>query len=70
MVGDQVTGRVFKAGDAGDLVDKARWLNGDDKRLYQLGNSARKEYEQKYTAEKNYEILISIYEQTIDNYRK
>ena len=32
--------------------------------------NARREYEEKYTAERNYKMLMAIYEMAIENFRR
>jgi len=60
------TGLSFKAGDAQDLADKVTTFIEDHSLVEKMGASARLEYEQKYTKEKNYQELIKIYNQTIE----
>jgi glycosyltransferase involved in cell wall biosynthesis len=55
------TGLLFRQGDAphlAELVDWA-WRHAD---LRPMGNECRAEYELKYSADRNYELLMSIYE--------
>lgn len=47
----------------GPLLHKAISLN--PKSVEVLGKNARAEYEAKYTAERNYEMLMEIYERAI-----
>jgi hypothetical protein len=35
-----------------------------------MGREARREYEEHYTADKNYELLRQIYEQTIESHTR
>jgi len=65
LVADGVTGRHFETGNAEDLADKARQMAGDPDRLAELGTAARREFLEKYTAEKAYESLIRIYEDVV-----
>ena len=62
IVEDQRTGLLFRPGDPENLAEKVEWAWGHPKELAEIGREARREYEQKYTAEKNYEILMEIYE--------
>lgn len=55
------TGRLFRAGDAGDLAEQVRWAVGHRDELAAMRRHARAEYESKYTAERNYGILAEIY---------
>jgi glycosyltransferase involved in cell wall biosynthesis len=62
LIRDQVTGLHFRPGDPSDLVEKVRWAwsHPDDMRC--MGANARQEYEEKYTPERNYSLLIKAYE--------
>lgn len=59
------SGLLFTPGNAQDLAEKVRraWENRD--RMQQMGRNARAEYETKYTAARNYELLLAIYEKAI-----
>lgn len=66
IVQDGYTGLHFIPGDADDLAAKIRWANEQPEKMAQMGRNARKEYEAKYTAERNYEMLMGIYERVIE----
>jgi glycosyltransferase involved in cell wall biosynthesis len=55
------TGLHFTPGDAGDLARKVAWAWGEPEALEEMGRAARGEYRARYTAERNYEILMGIY---------
>jgi glycosyltransferase involved in cell wall biosynthesis len=59
------TGLHFCPGDPSDLAAKVDWLLSHPKELAQMREEARREYEAKYTAERNYQMLMNIYEQAI-----
>ena len=61
IVEDGRTGLLFEAGNPEDLADKVRWGWENPERMKAMGIEARKEFEDKYTAEKNYEMLMEIY---------
>jgi glycosyltransferase involved in cell wall biosynthesis len=65
IVTDRVTGLHFTPGDEADLADKLTWAWGHPDEVEAMGRAARREYEQKYTAETNYAALMSIYQQAI-----
>lgn len=67
IVGDGVTGLHFEAGNADDLAKKVRWMINHPEECEQLGKNARFEYEQKYTPDKNYGMLMDIYQQAIND---
>lgn len=55
------TGLHFNPGDAADLASKADWMWTHKNEAEAMGRAARREYEGKYTAERNYEMLMNIY---------
>jgi glycosyltransferase involved in cell wall biosynthesis len=55
------TGLHFAAGDPNDLASKALWAWTHAKQMEVMGRAARAEYEAKYTAERNYQLLMEIY---------
>lgn len=59
------TGLHFRAGDAGDLARWMEWARAHPDELVRMGRGARAEFEAKYTAERNYQILIDIYREGI-----
>jgi glycosyltransferase involved in cell wall biosynthesis len=61
IVLDGETGLHFAAGDAADLAAKATWLAEHGRERDVMGRRARDEYEQRYTAERNLELLLGIY---------
>lgn len=66
LVEDGRTGLLFEPGNAEDLAEKIKWAYEHKDEMKQMGMNARREYEEKYTAEKNYKILIDIYKQAIE----
>ena len=64
-VSDGHTGLHFTPGDAEDLSAKINWAWNNPDKMAQMGRAARKEYESRYTAEKNYKMLIDIYERAL-----
>jgi glycosyltransferase involved in cell wall biosynthesis len=65
IVADGRTGLHFTAGDADDLAAKVEWAWTHPEEMQAMGRAARAEYEAKYTAERNYEMLMSIYERVL-----
>lgn len=59
-----------RPGDPEDLAAKVEWLLAHPRELARMRQEARAEYEAKYTAERNYQMLMEIYQQAIDNHRK
>lgn len=67
LVDDGRTGLLFKPGDPEDLAAKIEWAWTHPKRMREMGKEARREYEEKYTAERNYQLLMDIYHRAIAN---
>ena len=65
LVEDGRTGLHFTAGNATDLAEKVDWAWNNPALLRTFGKAARQEYENKYTADKNYPILMDIYQQAM-----
>ena len=68
LVSDGRTGLLFTPSDAEDLARKAAWAWAQPARMAEMGQQARREYEAKYTAARNYEMLMETYRQAIRNY--
>ncbi|MCG8570244.1 MAG: glycosyltransferase family 4 protein [Spirochaetes bacterium] len=69
IINDGYTGLHFNPGDVKDLRKKVQFMVDHPDLAKKMGANARKEYEQKYTPEKNYEMLINIYKDTIEGYK-
>jgi glycosyltransferase involved in cell wall biosynthesis len=65
IVTDGRTGLHFTPGDADDLAAKVEWAWAHPEEMAAMGRAARAEYEAKYTAERNYEMLMEIYTKAI-----
>jgi glycosyltransferase involved in cell wall biosynthesis len=61
------TGLLFRPGDPEDLAQKVRWAFDHPEQLHTMSAAARREYEEKYTAERNYKMLMAIYAMAIEN---
>ena len=60
-----ITGLHFSPGDAQDLASKVEWVWNHPSQLAAMGLAARRKYESDYTSEKNYELLMEIYQQAL-----
>ncbi len=65
LIEEGVTGLLFEPGNADDLAIKMQWAQQNPTQMLQMGLNARKLYEAKYTADRNYEQLIAIYRDAI-----
>jgi glycosyltransferase involved in cell wall biosynthesis len=68
LIADGCTGLHFTPGDAKDLASKAEraWTHLAD--MVAMRKQARREYEAKYTAARDYEMLLKTYQRAILNY--
>jgi glycosyltransferase involved in cell wall biosynthesis len=60
------TGLLFSPGDSEDLSQKVEWAWSHPDEMRVMGIEARREYESKYTAEKNYTLLMEIYQRALE----
>mgnify|MGYP001578293063 CR=1 FL=1 len=65
IVQDQKTGLLFEPGNPEDLALKMKWMIENEDACIEMGRNARKEFESKYTAEKNFEMLMGIYDRVV-----
>ncbi|WP_292934045.1 glycosyltransferase family 4 protein [Noviherbaspirillum sp.] len=65
MVHDGVTGLLFNPADPADLAAKIDWANEHPEQMARMGHAARAEYDAQYTPDRNYEMLMDIYEDAI-----
>jgi glycosyltransferase involved in cell wall biosynthesis len=64
------TGLHFEAGNPTDLAEKAQWMIDNPADVKKMGANSRNEFLAKYTPEKNYEMLMDIYQQAIAEAQK
>jgi glycosyltransferase involved in cell wall biosynthesis len=67
MIEDGISGLLFEAGNADDLRTKIEMLIRDHALRVRLGQAAREMYLTRYTPEKNYDILMSVYEHVLQS---
>jgi len=65
VVKEGQTGLLFDPGQASDLAEKLRWAEANPLEMLRMGRNARKEYEELYSPERNYEVLSDIYSQAL-----
>ena len=66
IVEDGRTGLHFEPGNAEDLAEKVGWAWNNADRVGAMAKEARQEYENKYTADNNYAMLMDIYRRAIE----
>ena len=65
IVQDGFNGLHFEHGNANDLAEKVRWMIEHPDMCKKMGKNARTSYLEKYTPNKNYDELISLYKLAI-----
>jgi glycosyltransferase involved in cell wall biosynthesis len=60
------TGLKFRPGDPEDLVTQVEWALSHPAQLRRMREEVRAEFEAKYTAERNYQALMRIYEAALE----
>ncbi|HUL35061.1 MAG TPA: glycosyltransferase family 4 protein [Candidatus Eisenbacteria bacterium] len=60
LVDDGRTGLLFNSGDPRDLAAKVEWAWYHTEQMEEMGRNARMEFQLKYTAERNYQLLSEI----------
>ncbi|HRK95159.1 MAG TPA: glycosyltransferase family 4 protein [Rhodospirillales bacterium] len=63
VIEDGVTGLHVNPADPADLAAKVRWACDHPDAIAEMGRNARAVYLERYTAERNYAMLIDVYEQ-------
>jgi len=62
LVTDRRTGLHFTPSDPNDLARKVEWAWTHTAEMESMGQAARKEFEAKYTAERNHQMLMQVYQ--------
>lgn len=65
LVQDGVTGLLFEPGNTQDLAQKMQWALQHPVEMAEMGREARALYEAEFTAERNYQQLMAIYDEAI-----
>lgn len=65
LVEEGVTGLLFRSGDAADFASKIRWAHQNPVRMAEMGQAARLKYEAEFTPDINYQQLMEIYADAI-----
>ena len=62
VIKDGETGVLFESGQPMDLAAKMQWMIDHPSEILQIATAARAEFETRYTADKNYDRLMKIYQ--------
>lgn len=63
------TGLHFRPSDAEDLVRSVEWARTHPADVRVMGRAARREYERYYTSDRNYDLLMAIYDTAIARFK-
>ena len=63
-------GILFEPGNSKDICQSMKECWNDQEKLSDMGAAARAEFEEKYTAETNYKMLMKIYQAAIEERKK
>lgn len=66
IIKDGFNGILFKPNNIEDLIIKIKWALSNEEKCNQIKENAKKEFNEKYTEEVNYNILKKIYEDAIE----
>lgn len=69
LIDHKRTGLHFAPGDVRDLVSKVEWILSNPRCLTAMRQAARQEFEAKYTARVNINILMEVYAAALENRR-
>ncbi|MEI8206797.1 MAG: glycosyltransferase family 4 protein, partial [Kiritimatiellales bacterium] len=61
FIKESETGLCFKTGDVDDLADKLVWAFSHPAEMERIGAQAKQDFEAKYSAEVNYQQLMTVY---------
>lgn len=70
MIDDSINGLIYKTGNLQDFITSINTFDEDLDLQIRLSQGARNTFEQKYTPEKNYKILMNIYNIAINGKTK
>jgi glycosyltransferase involved in cell wall biosynthesis len=65
LIHDRVNGLHFAPGDSAELARKMIWAWSNPRALEIMGGNGRQDFESHYTSDKNYAMLMDVYEQAI-----
>jgi len=70
LVLDGINGCLFPCGDSEVLAEKIGWLLKNLDLLTTMRERVKAEFEEKYTSEKNYQILINLYQNALSSKKR
>ena len=70
IIKNKYNGILFKPGNIIDLREKINWILSNPDECEKITQNALKEFSIKYSKEKNYELLIKIYKEAMEDQSK
>ena len=70
IIKDKYNGLLFNPGNQKDLIRKVKWILKNPDKCDQIAHNAKKEFNKKYSTNSNYNQLINIYKDAINNKKK
>jgi len=70
IIKDKYNGLLFNPGDQKDLIRKVKWILKNPDKCDKIAHNAKKEFNKKYSTNSNYNQLITIYKDAINNKKK
>jgi len=68
VIEHEKTGALFEPGSSEELLKALQWMASSPQRAKSMRTRVRETFEQRYTADRNYEILLDIYRQVLSEY--
>ena len=65
VIDPEITGLHFAPGNSAGLLDALNWMANSPERAKSMRKNVREVFEQRYTASRNYELLMDIYRSVI-----
>lgn len=66
MVKDEINGCVFTPGARDELAERMRRIHGNPETAHEMGKKSRALFEEKYTREVNYRMIMEAYQKAIE----
>jgi len=65
IVKEKETGLLFEPANSRDLAEKIQWILSHETEFHSMRDNVRRQYKEKYSSQKNYEILMDAYRSVI-----
>ncbi len=67
VIESEKTGILFDPGNSGKLVEALQWMVESPQRMKSMRGKVRDVFEQRYTADRNYKLLLDIYREAVES---